>query len=63
MMIQRKEVNETTAGFFLSDGENGHGTTLNSLKKLMKDKDRSLKKKKINYKLHSFDYDSDHDEN
>ena len=63
MMIQRKEVNETTAGFFLSDGQNNGSGTLNSLKKLMKDKDDILKKKGMNYKFHSFGYGAGHDEN
>ena len=62
IMIQREEVNETTAFFLLSDGQHNEGGTLNCLKKLMKDKDDILKKKEMNYKFHSFGYGSEHDE-
>ncbi len=63
LMLNRKEVNETTALFMLSDGQDTCGGNLEKLKKFMEAKDKELKKKKMEYKFHSFGYGSDHDEN
>ena len=63
MMLDRREVNETTAVFLLSDGQDTCGGNINNLKNMMEDKNKKLIKKEMNYKIHSFGYGAGHDEN
>ena len=56
ILLKRKEVNENTALFLLSDGLSNRGGNLDDLKKMMKNMDAKLKKKEMPYKIHSFGY-------
>lgn len=62
VLLHRKHVNDVTAMFLLSDGQDTCGNTMNSFEATLKAKDQEMKKKGMEYKINSFGYGSGHDE-
>lgn len=62
VMLGREEVNDTTAVFLLSDGDDTCGNNQASIQSAMKAKHAEMEKRNYDYQIHSFGYGSDHDE-
>ena len=66
-MLLEKEVDfereRTNAIFFLSDGQDTVGNRLSDLQEVLLEQNENLKKKEMDYVIHSFGYGSGHDEN
>jgi hypothetical protein len=62
-LLSRTTQNETTAMFFLSDGEDTCGNSKVSIKNALIEKHLEMQNKGFQYQTHSFGYGHDHDEN
>jgi Mg-chelatase subunit ChlD len=62
VLLNRKHVNDVTAMFLLSDGQDTCGNQMNTFEATLKDKDAQMKMKGMEYKINSFGYGSGHDE-
>jgi Mg-chelatase subunit ChlD len=62
VLLNRKHVNDVTAMFLLSDGQDTCGNTMNNFEATLKQKDQEMQKKGMEYKINSFGYGSGHDE-
>lgn len=63
VMLARKEVNETTAVFLLSDGEDTCGNSLKCIKEGIDQKHKLMEGRDMKYQIHTFGYGEEHDEN
>ena len=63
MLLERRESNETTAVFLLSDGQDTCSGSLAGLNSVMRERNGRLVSKGMSYKIHSFGYGAGHDEN
>jgi len=62
VLLARKEVNEITSIFFLSDGSDTCGNNSTDIVNLIKYYDAQMNLKNMDYKINSFGYGNDHDE-
>lgn len=62
VLLNRKQVNELTSIFFLSDGDDTCGNSKESIISFMESRDAMMIKKNMDYKINSFGYGEDHDE-
>lgn len=62
VLVSRKEVNDITSIFFLSDGDDTCGNTKADIVAALKQYDEIMNGKGMDYKINSFGYGDDHDE-
>lgn len=62
VLLNRKEVNDVTAVFLLSDGQDTCGNSQEDIRKALVNQDKAMAKKGMDYKIHSFGYGEGHDE-
>lgn len=62
VMLNRKEINDVTAVFLLSDGQDTCGNSLPDFEETLKTYDNKMTEKGMSYKINSFGYGEQHDE-
>lgn len=62
VLLNRKEVNDVTAVFLLSDGQDTCGNNQDTFKRTLEENDKKMAKKGMSYKINSFGYGEGHDE-
>lgn len=62
VLLKRKEVNDVTAMFFLSDGQDTCGNDLKAIERTLIEHDAKMLEKGMAYKINSFGYGEGHDE-
>ena len=63
LLLDRRTVNDVSSIFFLSDGRDTSGNKQRDFKRVLDKYDRLLKRKEIDYKINSYGYGEDYDEN
>ena len=62
VLLNRKQVNDVTAMFLLSDGQDTCGNTVDTFSTTLNNYDKMMKEKNMDYKINSFGYGTGHDE-
>lgn len=62
VLLARKEVNDLSSVFFLSDGDDTCGNSKKDIMDLLTHYDKQMALKNMDYKINSFGYGNDHDE-
>jgi Mg-chelatase subunit ChlD len=62
VLLHRKEVNDVTAVFLLSDGQDTCGNSQDTIRNTLLAQDQEMNKKGMIYKINSFGYGEGHDE-
>lgn len=62
VLLERKEANDSTAIFLISDGQDTCGNNIEHIQKSMDAKISKMKAKSYDFQVHSFGYGDDHDE-
>lgn len=62
VLLNRRQVNDLTSIFFLSDGEDTNGNSMKSFQDFIDLQDRLYKEKMMDFSINCFGYGRDHDE-
>jgi Mg-chelatase subunit ChlD len=62
VLLNRKNINDITSIFLLSDGQDNKGNKIEDFEKTMDEYDHLMKDKSMDYKINSFGYGYNHDE-